>query len=131
MSKLSRRGFLRGSLQGAAVGMALPFLNCFLSESGKAMAATGQRIPVRFGSWIWGCGFIPELWVPEQTGSGYTMPAHLKPVEKYRDKLTLLSGFDVKLDGVPNKPHITGCFGLRTGIPVPDRQVKALSLIHI
>ena len=82
MSKLSRRGFLRGSLQGAAVGMALPFLNCFLSESGKAMAATGQRIPVRFGSWIWGCGFIPELWVPEQTGSGYTMPAHLKPVEK-------------------------------------------------
>ena len=31
----------------------------------------------------------------------------------------------MKLDGVPNKPHVTGCFGLRTGIPVPDYNVKA------
>lgn len=125
MSTLSRRRFLRGSLQGAAMGMALPFLNCFLGESGKAMAATGQRIPVRFGTWIWGCGHIPELWVPEHTGRNYVMPTHLKPLEKYRDKLALLSGFDVRLDGVPNKPHVTGCFGLRTGIPVPNREVKA------
>jgi hypothetical protein len=125
MAKLSRRSFLRGSLQGAMVGMGLPLLNCFLNDSGKAMAATGQRIPVRFGTWIWGCGHIPELWVPEQTGREYVMPAHLQPIERYREKLALLSGFDVKLDGVPNKPHVTGCFGLRTGIPVPDRQVKA------
>ncbi len=125
MSKLSRRRFLRGSLQGAAVGVALPFLNCFLNDSGRVLAATGQRLPVRFGTWIWGCGHIPELWVPAQTGADYAMPDHLQAVAKYRSKLALLSGFDVKLDGVPNKPHITGCFGLRTGIPVPDRQVKA------
>lgn len=123
--QLSRRRFLRGSLKGAAMGMALPLLNCFLTDSGRAMAATGQRIPIRFGTWIWGCGHIPELWVPEQTGHDYVLPEHLAPIAPYREKIALLSGFDVKLDGVPNKPHVTGCFGLRTGIPVPDHQVKA------
>lgn len=122
---ISRRGFLRGTLKGAAVGMALPLLDCFLNDSGRAFAATGQRIPLRFGTWIWGCGHIPELWVPSQTGRDYVMPKHLAPIAPYRDKIALLSGFDVKLDGVPNKPHVTGCFGLRTGIPVPNREVKA------
>jgi len=128
MSRISRRGFLRGTLQGAAVGMGLPLLNCMLNDNGKAFAATGRRIPVRFGTWVWGCGFIPELWVPEQTGTDYVLPAHLAPLEPYRDRLALFSGFDVKLDGVPNKPHVTGCFGLRTGIPVPDYNVKAPTL---
>lgn len=128
MSKFSRRTFLRGTLQGAAVGVALPFLNCFLNDSGKAFAGTGQRIPTRFGTWIWGCGFIPELWVPAETGRDYVMPAHMAPLEPYRDRLAIFSGFDVKLDGVPNKPHVTGCLGLRTGIPVPDRKVKAPTL---
>lgn len=121
MNKLSRRTFLRG----AGVGVALPLLNCFLTDSGKAIAATGQRIPVRFGTWVWGCGHIPELWIPTTEGYGYEMPDHLKPLEPYREQLALLSGFDVKLDGVPNSPHKTGCFGLRTGIPVPDENVKA------
>lgn len=128
MSKISRRTMLRGVVQGAAVGVALPFLNCFLSSSGQALAATGQRIPVRFGTWIWGCGFIPEKWVPTAAGAGYAMPEDLRPLEPYRDKLAILSGFDVKLDGVPNKPHITGCLGLRTGVPVPNESVKAPTL---
>ncbi len=128
MSRISRRGFLRGTLQGAAVGVGLPLLNCLLNDSGKAFAATGQRIPVRFGTWVWGCGFIPELWIPEKTGRDFDFPAHIAPLESYRDRLALFSGFDVKLDGVPNKPHVTGCLGLRTGIPVPDYKVKAPTL---
>lgn len=128
MSKLSRRRFLRGTLQGAAVGVALPFLDCFLTSSGRAFAETGLRLPTRFGTWVWGCGHIPELWIPTTTGRDYVMPEHLLPLEPYRDKLAIFSGFDVKLDGVPNKPHVTGCFGLRTGIPVPNREVKAPTL---
>jgi len=128
MSKISRRGFLRGTLQGAAVGVGLPLLNGLLNDSGKAFAATGQRIPVRFGTWVWGCGFIPELWIPSATGSDFTLPDHTALLEPYRDRLAFFSGFDVKLDGVANKPHVTGCLGLRTGIPVPDRKVKAPTL---
>lgn len=125
MTGISRRTILRGVFGGAAVGMALPLLDCFLDNNGEALAGTGQRIPVRFGTWIWGCGFIPEKWIPTTTGREYLMPEDLAPLEPYRDKLAIFSGFDVKLDGVPNKPHVTGCLGLRTGVPVPNESVKA------
>src|SRR3546814_12362463 len=71
----SRRKVLRGIVNGVAVGVALPLLDCFLLSDGQALAATGQRIPTRFGTWVWGCGFIPEKWVPTTTGSDYAMPA--------------------------------------------------------
>lgn len=128
MSRISRRIVLRGVIGGAAVGVSLPLLDCFLDGNGQALAATGQRIPVRFGTWIWGCGFIPQKWIPTTTGREYLMPEDLAPLEPYREKLAIFSGFDVKLDGVANKPHITGCLGLRTGIPVPNENVKAPTL---
>lgn len=128
MKKFDRRTFLRGVMNGAAVGVALPILDILLDDNGKAFADTGKRIPVRFGTWIWGCGHIPEKWIPTTTGLDYAFPADLKPLESYRDKLAIFSGYDVKLDGVPNKPHITGCLGLRTGIPVPNEKVEAATL---
>lgn len=128
MKKLNRRGFLRGTLNGLSLGVALPILDCFLTDSGKAFADNGARIPTRFGTWIWGCGHIPELWIPSAQGRDYEMPPHLTSLQPYRNKLSVLSGFDVKLDGVPNKPHVTGCLGLRTGVPVPNMTVKAPTL---
>lgn len=127
MRDLKRRTVLKGMLQGAAIGVALPMLDLFM-DSGAAYAASGGRYPVRFGTWIWGCGFIPERWVPTATGSDFAMPADLAPIEPYRKNLAIFSGYDVKLDGVPNKPHITGCLGLRTGVPVPNEEVKAPTL---
>ena len=120
MTELSRRTILKGVINGAKVGMALPFLDIFLDVNGEALAATGQRLPVRFGTWIWGCGFIPERWIPTSEGTDYTMPADLEPLAPYRKQMAIFSGFDVKLDGVANKPHMTGNLGLRTGIPVPE-----------
>lgn len=128
MRKFDRRSVLRGMLGGAAVSVGLPILDLFLDDNGRAFAATGQRIPVRFGTWIWGCGFVPEKWIPTATGADYELPVDLQPLAPYRDRLALFSGFDVKLDGVPNKPHITGCLGLRTGIPVPNDKVAAPTL---
>ncbi len=125
MSKLNRRTMLRGVLGGASVGVALPFLDVFLEGNGQALAATGQRLPVRFGTWFWGCGYIPERWVPSTQGADYAMPADLTPMAQHRSKVSILTGFDVKLDGVPNKPHVTGNLGLRTGVPVPDENVRA------
>jgi hypothetical protein len=125
MKKLNRRTVLRGILGGASIGVALPFLDVFLDGNGQALAGTTQRLPVRFGTWIWGCGFVPERWVPTATGSDYVLPPDLEPLAPYKSKLAIFSGYDVKLDGVPNKPHITGCLGLRTGIPVPNETVRA------
>ena len=39
--KRSRRAFFRGMLNGGAVTLALPFLNCILNDSGTALATTG------------------------------------------------------------------------------------------
>lgn len=128
MTELSRRSILRGVINGAKVGMALPFLDIFLDVNGEALAATGQRLPVRFGTWIWGCGFIPERWVPKTEGADYAMPADLEPLTPYRKQMAIFTGFDVKLDGVANKPHQTGNLGLRTGIPVPTETVRAPTL---
>jgi Protein of unknown function (DUF1552) len=125
MKKLDRRTVLRGMLGGVSIGVALPFLDVFLDTNGRALAGTTQRIPVRFGTWIWGCGFVPERWVPSATGADYKLPPDLEPLEPYKSKIAVFSGYDVKLDGVPNKPHITGCLGLRTGIPVPNETVRA------
>jgi len=128
MKKLNRRTVLRGILGGASIGVALPFLDVFLDNNGTAFAGTTQRLPVRFGTWIWGCGFVPERWVPTATGSDYALSPDLEPLAPYKSKLAIFSGYDVKLDGVPNKPHITGCLGLRTGIPVPNETVRAPTL---
>ena len=41
----TRRGFLRGTFAGSAVAVGLPFLDCFLNDSGTALAGTGQALP--------------------------------------------------------------------------------------
>lgn len=128
MTRLSRRSILRGAANGAKIAVALPFLDMFLDINGEALAATGQRLPTRFGTWIWGCGFVPERWIPATEGNNYEMPIDLAPLAPYRKQMALFTGFDVKLDGVANKPHVTGNLGLRTGIPVPNETVRAPTL---
>jgi hypothetical protein len=115
MARLSRRTILRGLFNGAAVGVALPLLDCFLDNHGQALAS-GAPIPVRFGTWFWGLGVTEDRWKPTKIGAGYDVPYELKPIEPYRDKISILSGFDVLLDGKPNLPHNSGGIGIRTGI---------------
>ncbi|MBL8631555.1 MAG: hypothetical protein JNM81_18110, partial [Rhodospirillaceae bacterium] len=53
-----RRELLRGTVGGAAVTVALPFLDCFLDGHGEALAS-GAPLPVRFGTWFWSMGHTP------------------------------------------------------------------------
>lgn len=86
MSKLiSRRRVLRGMLNGTVVSVGLPLLNCFLNENGTALAS-GQNMPIRFGTWFWGLGGNDEIFVPKKTGADYDLPeeiASFAPVKKY------------------------------------------------
>ena len=118
----SRRFLLRGMLAGTAVSVGLPFLDCFLNENGTALAAGGSRLPVRFGTWFWGCGYVKERWEPKATGPDYDLPpeiAALKPVQRH---VSVLTGFNVPLDGKSLQPHTTGNIGLRTGAPQDNWQ---------
>jgi hypothetical protein len=117
MSRYGRRRFLRGTLGGGAVTLALPFLDCFLDTNGTALA-DGAPLPIRFGTWIQALGLNPGLWEPEKVGPGYDMRDQLKALAPYKDKINIFSGLRVFLDGHPPQVHNTGiqvCMG--GGIP--------------
>jgi hypothetical protein len=118
VTQTTRRTFLlRGALGAGAVAVGLPLLDCFLDGNGEAMAAEfgGGRLPVRFGTWFWGCGMIPSRWTPKATGADFDLPPELAPIAPVRQHISVLSNFNVELDGRANLPHLSGATGMRTG----------------
>lgn len=115
MANWTRRNILRGALNGAAVTVSLPFLDCMLDGNGEALAATGAPIPTRFGTWFWGCGVNASRWTPDRIGFDYDLKAELAPIGKYQKKVTVMSGFNCLLDGRPNLPHWSGVMATFAG----------------
>jgi len=102
-------------LNGGAVTIALPFLNCFLNENGTALAS-GAPIPLRFGTWSWGLGMSEAIFVPKKTGADFDLPleiAALKPVQQH---INLYTNYHVFKDAAPNLCHHSGWVILRSGI---------------
>lgn len=135
MKRFNRRTLLRGSLAGTAVSMGLPLLDIFLNDHGTALAQ-GAPLPLRFGAWMWGCGMNPRRWNPATEGVDFELPIELRALDrdlasggKLRDQVSILSGFDVHLDGRPNFPHTAGLMGTLTGsLPLEDYTVPAPTL---
>lgn len=126
MTAWTRRALLRGALGGTTVAVGLPFLEAFVGRGARA-AVTAH--PLRFGTWSWGCGVNPDRWFPAVTGSDAPFPVELAALTPWRHRLTVLSGFDAKLDGRPNFPHHSGVSALRSGVaPDADHTIPAASL---
>jgi hypothetical protein len=119
---MDRRTVLRGTLNGVALALGVPLLDCMLNFNGTALAA-GQPLPVRFGTWFWGLGLDPG-WQPTKTGKGFDFTSELKPLEVYRDQMNLFSDFQVITDSSPNVVHVSGWAGIRTGVaPLSSSEV--------
>lgn len=103
--KLNRRRVLRGMLEGAAVSVALPFLDCFLDENGEAIASSATPLPVCFATWFYGCGFNPGRWEPKTSGPDYEFGIELQPLSSFRHKINVYSGMNAWLDGRPPTAH--------------------------
>lgn len=114
MSNTTRRRVLRGMLNGVAVTVALPFLECFLNGNGDALA-DGTPLPVRFGTWFWGLGVNAPIFVPKKLGTGYDLPPQIASLEGISQHVNLYTNFDVLTDGRPNFCHFTGWVALRCG----------------
>ncbi|MEE2664973.1 MAG: DUF1552 domain-containing protein [Myxococcota bacterium] len=128
MSGLDRRTFLRGALGGVAVTVGLPLFDGFLNGNGTALAS-GAPLPLRFGTWFWGCGMNPGRWNPNAVGAGYELGPELQPIAGVQQHVTVLSGFSVHLDGRPNHPHKSGVIGTLTGeAPAKSKDVPAPTL---
>jgi len=86
----------------------------YLDNNGAALAS-GAPIPSRFGTWFWGCGVNQARWVPDRLGGDYDLKAELVPIAPYKDKVTVLSGFNCLLGSKSNLPHWSGVMATFTG----------------
>lgn len=114
-SMLSRRRVLRGMLNGGAVSVALPFLDCFLDQNGAAFAGTGAALPVRFGTWFWGMGMNPSIFIPKKIGPDYDLPEEIQALKDVKQHINILTNYRVLTDGRANICHYTGQVAVRCG----------------
>ncbi len=109
---VTRRRVLRGMMGGTAISVGLPLLDCFLNSNGTALAS-GEALPIVFGTWFQGLGLSQGFWEPKTTGAKYAMSQQLAPLAPFKDKLNIYSGMKLFSDGKPIQPHATGpavCF---------------------
>jgi hypothetical protein len=116
MNKISRRRVLRGIINGAAVSVSLPLLNCFLNDNGTALAAGRSARPQRFGTWFWGCGINAKVFTPTSFGTNWDLPEEIAALGPVKQHINLLSNFNVFRDSAPNLCHHTAWVCARTGM---------------
>jgi hypothetical protein len=115
MKKWNRRRVLKGVLNGGVVTVALPLLDCFLNDGGTALAS-GAPMPVRFGTWGYGCGATSKVFVPKKVGPQYDLPEEIAAWAPVREHINLYSNSTAILDSAPNKNHFSGWVVARCGI---------------
>ena len=98
MAEFNRRRVLRGVLDGGAITVGLPLLNCFLNGNGNAFA-DGTALPVRYGTWFWGLGMSKSIFVPKKTGAGFDLPEELTALKNVRDNINLYTNLMAYRDG--------------------------------
>ena len=125
---LNRRRVLRGMLNGGAVTVGLPLLDVFLNGNGTALA-DGKPMPLRFGTWFWGCGMNARIFTPAKTGTAFEFPAESAPLQKVRKHINMFSNFNAYRDGAPNLCHYTGWGITKTGQAPDSRNDRPASTI--
>jgi hypothetical protein len=128
MKRLTRRTALKGLLNGAAVTVALPLLDCFLDGNGTALAS-GAPLPLRFGTWFWGLGFTPGHGAAAGEGGHVEFRGECKPLAPHRDQINYFANFNTPLDGKAAIVHYSGWVGCRTGsVPRHGAEIPAPTL---
>ncbi|MGE3335392.1 MAG: DUF1552 domain-containing protein [Rhodospirillaceae bacterium] len=117
-SEFSRRRVMRGILGGSAVAVGLPLLNIALNNSGTALAS-GEALPVCFGTWFYGLGLNPGHWEPKVRGVGYNFRGPAEALEDYRAKINVYSGLVARLDEKGNQAHYSGVKIIHNAVAPP------------
>ncbi|MES2604559.1 MAG: DUF1552 domain-containing protein [Pseudomonadota bacterium] len=84
---LDRRTLLRG----LGTGIALPLLDAMIPAA-TAWAQTAAKPQTRLGYVFFPHGAVQKNWVPKTTGSDFEVSPILKPAEKFKSKMTIVSG---------------------------------------
>jgi hypothetical protein len=133
---ISRRSVLRGVLLGgASVAVPLPRLVGMLNGNGTAYA-DATPLPVRFGTWFFGNGIIPERWVPARTGHGdaWTLSEQLAPLQQVKPWISVVTGCTIKVpDTAAHATHPAAALsGANTGsgvfqLPTIDQAIGKIT----
>ena len=108
---LPRRLFLRGL--GVALG--LPFLESMVPAM-TALAQTPASPKTRFGAIYFPNGAIVEQWIPDQVGAGFEFKPILKPLEKFKDQIVIVSNLTRSHPGSQVGDHAVSAAGFLTGV---------------
>src|SRR6478609_5287362 len=99
MSFITRRSLPRRAvLRGIGATLALPLLDAMV----PALTTTAQTAAAptrRFGAVFVPMGERPSHWTPKTSGRDFDFSPILKPLEPFRDSLTVVSNVDRPLQG--------------------------------
>jgi hypothetical protein len=95
----------RTVLRGAGATLALPLLEAMVPAA-TALAQTAADPKLRFVGCFVPHGMAPGYWVPDKVGTGFEFPFCFKPLEPYREHVTILSGLHSRSSEPP--PGVTG-----------------------
>jgi hypothetical protein len=95
----------RTVLRGAGATLALPLLEAMVPAA-TPLAQTAADPKPRFVGLFVPHGMAPGYWVPDKEGTDFTFPFCFKPLEAYRDHVTILSGLHSRSSEPP--PGVTG-----------------------
>jgi hypothetical protein len=130
MDKMNRRRILQGMLGGSAVTVGLPLLNYFLNGNGTALAS-GEALPTRFGTWLWGLGMNAAIFTPKKTGANFDLPPEIECLKGVQQHINLFSNFNTFKDAAPLMCHHTGWVILRTGMAPSPSNVRPGETIDV
>src|SRR5687767_6381415 len=108
---IPRRTMLRG--MGAAV--ALPLLDAMVPAA-TALAQTAGAPRRRFGAVFVPNGAIVEQWTPATAGVGFEFSPILKPLERFKDRLVVVSNLTRANPGVVEGDHAISAAGWLSGV---------------
>jgi hypothetical protein len=114
---ISKRSLSRRTvLKGAGAALALPFLDAMVPAA-TALAKTAAQPSLRFGAVFVPMGERPSHWTPATTGAGFEFSPILKPIERFRESLVVVSNLDRPPGGthaVSTSTWLTGSAPKRT-----------------
>ncbi|MBX7199945.1 MAG: DUF1552 domain-containing protein [Rhodospirillaceae bacterium] len=130
IENMNRRRALRGILGGSAVTVGLPLLNVFLNGNGTALAS-GDPIPTRFGTWLWGLGMNAAIFTPKKLGANFDLPPEIESLKNVKQHINLFTNFNTFKDAAPLMCHHTGWVILRTGMAPSPSNVRPGETIDV
>lgn len=84
---LPRRTFLRG----VGVTFALPFIDAMVPALSRGSASAASLPKTRYGFIYVPHGHILDQWIPETEGADFNLRPIMKPLEPFRQQLTVIS----------------------------------------